>query len=137
MCRALLRWEVLRDEARLPLDGTLDLRNDDDLAPHFYLVRLAPAIASSPVEYCGSVLGDLCESDPHGRPAGHALPVGLCDRMVDFFHSAARYRQVLADSGSFISRRGDILYRNIVMPLQNVDGAVVSIAGAFSYRIET
>ncbi len=137
MCRALLRWEVLRDEARLPLDGTLDLRTDDDLAPHVYLVRLAPAIAASPVEYCGSVLGDLCDGDPQGRPAGRALPVGLCDRMVDFFHSSARYRQVLADSGSFISRRGDILYRNIVMPLQDADGAVVSIAGAFSYRIET
>ena len=137
MCRALLHWEVLREDGRLPLDGTLDLRTDEDLAPHFYLVRLAPAVAASPVEYCGSVLGDLCENDPHGRPAGDALPVGVSERMVDFFLSATRYRQVLADSGSFISRRGDILYRNIVMPLQDADGAVVSIAGAFSYRIET
>lgn len=137
MCRALLHWEVLRDEGRLPLDGTLDLRADDELAPHFYLVRLAPAIANSLVEYCGSVLGDLCGCDPRGRPVSCVLPVELSERMVDFFRSAACYRQVLADSGSFISRRGDILYRNIVMPLQAADGVVASIAGAFSYRIET
>lgn len=137
MCRALLRWEVLREDGRLPLHGALDLTADSDLAPHFYLVHLAPRIAQSAVLHCGPVLGQLCERDPNGLPVGSVLPSGIRDRMIDFFHSAARYRQVLADSGSFIARSDEILYRNIVMPMQGADGAVASIVGAFSYRNQT
>jgi hypothetical protein len=136
MCRALMRWEVLREDGRLPLDGRLDLRDDPDLAPHAYYVRLTDPIRLSCLEYCGSVLAGLCGDDPTGQPIGQALPCGIRDRMVDFLHSAARYRQVLADSSSFIGRHGDILYRNMIMPMQDSAGTVVSLVGAFNYRIE-
>lgn len=136
MCRALMRWETLRDEDQLPLDGQFDLRDDADLAPHFYWIRLSDPVPRSTVEHCGPVLADICGGAPAGRPVCEVLPVGVRERMIDFFNSAACYRQVLADSGSFIGHRGEILYRNIIMPLQDTAGTVVSLAGAINYRIE-
>lgn len=136
ICRALMQWELKRPDSRLPLDGSIDIHDSPDLTPHYFLVRLQPAVAASTFVYCGAVLAGLCLDEPVHRGVAEVLPRDLRDRMLDFFHSAVRYRNALADSDSFLASAGQVLYRTIVMPLQNAEGAVSSIFGAFNYRIE-
>lgn len=137
ICRALVQWELKREDGQLPLDGSIDVFDAADLAPHYYLVRLQPAIAASTFLYCGAVLAGLCRGEPTGGVVVEVLPRDLRSRMLDFFYSASRHRNVLADSDSFFAGPGQVLYRNIVMPMQDADGAVTGIFGAFSYRIQS
>jgi hypothetical protein len=107
-----------------------------DLAPHFYLIGLAPRLADSRFLYCGPSLALLLPGDPAGRRVTEALPPVLSEQMVEFLKGAVQYRQPLADSGSLQrADGGELLYRNILLPLGGRSGAVEQVLGAFSYRL--
>lgn len=135
MCRALTFWELQRCDSRLPHSDGFDPFVVHDLMPHIYMVRLANRVANSDFTFCGSVLATACGDDLTGRNAA-CIHTSLNERMVDFFQSAVRYRQPLADSGSVFANGREILYRNVVMPLGDDADCVVAIYGAFNFKVD-
>lgn len=135
ICRALAVWKALRQGDALPRLRDLSPPGEDpELAAHLYLLHLARPPAESVFIHCGEALAGLCHDAPAGRRAIEVLPDGLRDAMLGFFASAAQYRKPLADQGSFLTGQGDdVLYRNLLMPLEDETGVVAGMLGAFSW----
>jgi hypothetical protein len=135
MCRTLVFWEGLRRDERLPRLDEIAGSADVELSPFLYVVEVRRPLDRARFVRCGSVLAAVCGGDPVGRTLGEALPAAIADTMMAFFNSAIHYRQPLADNGSFMNGGGEVLYRNIVMPLQGGDGEITHLLGGFSYRM--
>lgn len=131
-CRALHYWNRLCGTRRMPSLREFQLDPLPELAPHFYLIR---AGADFIFESCGEVPASICVREPMGWPVAKALPPAIAPQIAGFCTSVAQYGRPMADSGNFLmGNRGNIYYRNILMPLHDGRGIVSHILGAFNYR---
>lgn len=120
MCQALAHWEECRPETAIaPHLNDIDLAHQV-LAPHLFVLRIAPRFADSAIIHCGGALAEFCGRETVGERIGQVLPPAIAHETLDYLEVASRLDKPMADSGSLVRSDGrELLYRTAAMPLMS------------------
>lgn len=134
--RAFRHWQERYDRCGgVPQLSDLDFQADPSLTSYLFLLDILDGARNPRMVYGGDSFLGAFGVNPAGRPVMEGLPRGFAEKLADFCHSAAQYRQALVDSDRYLHHGADLLYRTIVMPLRDAQGRISHIFGAFNYCV--
>lgn len=134
MCQTLFYWLECHVEETIPSHVDLDLKARPELARHLFTLDLNRVAGALTIDFCGSVVTDLCGGNPSGQCASRAFPAPFREQIPHLCKNVAEFRKPISDSGAAYAPQGEIAYRAILMPLSHDKAIIDRILGSITFR---